>query len=333
MTIMRELRTAITISALAAAAAVQAQDLNQTIVGCVEVDCPAAADNVNDNCTVADTGSFPFIGLTRVPTSNTALAGLSWVKGFSIIDSSEGRNFHSSYYLGTPPALSLNSSTGGCAVFLHGAEGELHFGGQNDTTDTAQGTCASAMGNSCVDALVSRARSLVEGYTRDSNRPSISDACAQLQSDLEDSMDDACLPISRGSWSNFTGVALTGDGAPLAHSQDSSPCWPITPKEDELTLVSEYDIAGSQLVSDAEDAQWAITPILTVFYPEGDGSIVNGVDASMSCIKVMGPPLASLDTMSADDPNSGAAALSSSYSWASAALCVAIAASLALYAE
>ncbi|KAI2614878.1 hypothetical protein GGR54DRAFT_615230 [Hypoxylon sp. NC1633] len=331
---MKEIRRAIAISALATAAVVQAQDLNQTIVGCVDVECPpSSADSANDNCTVADTGSFPFIGLTRVPTSDTALAGLSWVKGFNITDSGAGRSFHSSYYLGTPPELQLNSSTGACAVFLHGASGSLAFG--NNSLDTAQGTCGDAMGASCVDALISRAKSLVEGYTDGNNKPSVSDACARLQKDLEDSMDDACLPISHGSWSNFTSAALTGDDAPQALSQQqnsSSTCWPITPKQDDLTLVSEYHTSGSNDLSEADAAQFAITPVLTVFYPEGDGSIVTGIDASLSCLKVVGPPRASLDTINGTDPNSGATALSSSDSWATAALAIALAATFVLYA-
>ncbi|KAI1413249.1 hypothetical protein F5Y13DRAFT_161846 [Hypoxylon sp. FL1857] len=322
------MRAALTISAVAVAAAqVQAQDLNQTIVGCVEVDCPASSqDSVNDNCTVADTGSFTYIGLTRQPGNDSALAGLSWVKGFNITDSSSGRNFHSSFYLGAPPSLSLNASTGGCAIFMHGVSGSISFG-QNGTDPTSQGTCNDAMGSSCVDALTAAARSHIQDYTSGSgDRPSIADACARLQSDLQSATVDACAPIQKGTWSNFTAVALTGDGAPQPISQQanaSSTCWPITPKDDSLTLVSEYTQPGSDLVADAEKAQWAITPVLTVFYPESDGSVVHDIDASLTCVKAMGPAKASLDTMNngtSDNPGSGAATLSSSYSLVSAAI-------------
>ncbi|KAI0384064.1 hypothetical protein F5Y04DRAFT_234883 [Hypomontagnella monticulosa] len=336
---MRDMRKAFTITALAVAAA-QAQDLNQTIVGCVDVECPAAADNVNDNCTVADTGSFPVIGLTRVPTDDNdkALAGLSWVKGFNFTDADgQIRNFHSSFYLGAPADLSLDSATGACAVFLHGASAAISFGG-NSSDELAQGTCADAMGSSCVDALVSRARSLVEDYTKDSsNKPSISDVCSRLQKDLQDSNDDACARISQGSWNNFTSAALTGDGAPkaIAQQQNSSgTCWPIIPKQDSLTLVSEYTTNGSQLASDQAKAQSAITPIITVFYPEGNGSLVASVDASMSCVKIMGPARASLDTISngSNDPDSGAVKFSTSYTWMSAALALTLATLITSYA-
>ncbi|KAI1760527.1 hypothetical protein GGR53DRAFT_76888 [Hypoxylon sp. FL1150] len=328
------MRSTLTITALAVAA-VQAQDLNQTIVGCVEVECPAAADNVNDNCSIADTGSFPSIGLTRVPTSNSALSGLSWVKGFNITDANAQRTFHSSFYLGTPADLNLSNWTGACAVFLHGVSGSLSFG-QNKTAATAEGTCADAMGSSCVDALVLRVRTLVDGYVKEDDRPSISDTCARLQKDLEDGKDDACAPIDGGDWTDFVGVALTGEGAPQSLSQQqnsSSTCWPVIPKQDELTLVSEYQTTGTDLVEDAEKAQWAITPVLTVFYSAGNGSLVTDVDASLSCVKTMGPARASLDTMNdgLDDPDSGAAVLVLSRSWVPIAIVATIATILNSY--
>lgn len=216
------MRATLALSAAAIAATqVRAQDLNQTIVGCVEVECPASSqDTVNDNCTVADTGSFSSIGLTRIPTTNdTSISGLSWVKGFNITDSSSGRSFHSSFYLGAPPSLSFNASTGGCAVFLHGVSGSISFG-QNETDATALGTCNDAMGASCVSALTDAARSHIsEYYGAGDNRPSTTDACARLQRDLQNATVDACAPIQKGSWSNFTAV---GELQPGAVSKDRS---------------------------------------------------------------------------------------------------------------
>ncbi|KAF3057233.1 hypothetical protein GL218_06102 [Daldinia childiae] len=329
---MGNVRTAFAISALAAAAAqVQAQDLNQTIVGCVDVECPVSStSNVDDNCTVADTGSFIYVGLTRVPTDNDALSGLSWSKGFNVGSSDNKREFQSTFYLGTPPDLQLDNSTGACAVFLHGASRNLAFPGDNH--ETAQGTCADAMGSSCVDALVSRARTLVNGYNSGSERLSVSEACSRLQSDLEDSKDEACARISEGHWSNFTSAALTGEDAsqPISQQQNSSStCWPVIPKQDDLTLVSQYNYTGDTTFNDLEKAMWAITPIITVFYSAGNGSLVTETEASMSCIKVVGPPRASLSTInngSSDDDGNGAVGLSSSQSMLSAALLAAVAA-------
>ncbi len=109
-------------------ACVRAQELNKTIVGCVELECPpSSADNANDDCTVADS-SFPYVGLTRIPTENKDLQGkVSWTKGFNITDTPDsGRTFHNAFYLGTSPDLDLGD-TGACAVLLHGVEAALSF--------------------------------------------------------------------------------------------------------------------------------------------------------------------------------------------------------------
>lgn len=149
-------------------------------------------------------------------------------------------------------------------------------------------------------------------------------------------------------------IALTGEDAPQPISQQqnsSSTCWPVIPKQDDLTLVSQYNYTvssihhrspnlsslkcrltieqGDTTFNDLEKASWAITPILTVFYSAGNGSLVTETEASMSCIKVVGPPRASLATMnngSSDNDGSGAAGLSSSQSMLSAALFAVVAA-------
>ncbi|KAI1459465.1 hypothetical protein F4805DRAFT_63664 [Annulohypoxylon moriforme] len=337
---------AFTVLVLAASTATLAQDLNQTIVGCAELGCPASSqDTANDNCTIADTGSFPYVGLTRVSSNSSSLSGLSWVKGVNITDSASSANsntsrtFHSSFYLGAPATQSLNASGGACAVFLRGAESwDMSFGGENATDETAQGTCADAMGASCVDALVARAKTTIAGYYSGSgDAPSNADACERLRQDLVNSTLDACVSVSRGSWANFTSVALAGDDAPEPISQQensSSTCWPITPKEDSLTLVAEFTEAGSDLVADAEEAFWAITPILTISFPTENGTVADAINASLSCVKAIGPARASLDTINngTDDQDNGAISLSSSYPVATGVSCVVAAILFALYA-
>lgn len=198
-------------------AQVLAQDLNRTIVGCVELECPASShDTANDNCMIANTGSFPYVGLTRASSntssSSSPLSNLSWVKGVNITDttsSNSSRTFHSSFYLGAPPSFSLNASTGACAVFLRGAESwDLSFGGNANATDeVAEGTCADAMGSSCVLALIARAKARIsEYYSGSGGALSNEKACERLRLDLLNGESDACVPVSRGSWSNFTAV-------------------------------------------------------------------------------------------------------------------------------
>lgn len=52
---------------------------------------------------------------------------------------------------------------------------------------------------------------------------------------------------------------------------------------------------------------YAITPIMTLFFPTGNQSAISEADASLSCLKVVGPARASLDTMSdgSDDHDNG----------------------------
>ncbi|KAI0392433.1 hypothetical protein F5Y17DRAFT_359088 [Xylariaceae sp. FL0594] len=298
--------------AAAAATCVCAQDLNQTIVGCIEVGCPpSSTDTVNDDCRVADS-SFPSVGLTRIPTKNKDLDGkLSWTKGFNVTDrgAAGGQEFHSSFYFGTAPDLDL-SGTGACAVFLHGVEPSLSFDKVDKNLESAQGTCADAMGNDCVTALIDRAKKLVDGFG--SNPPSSEEACARLQDDLDKNMDHACLSLTKGSWTDLTTAVLTGEGAPAAITGDknaSSTCWPVLPKQNQLALVSDQKTNGSDQEDVIQKATYAITPILTLFFPTGKNSVISEADASLSCVKVVGPSKASVDTASngTQDHDSGVA--------------------------
>lgn len=344
---------------LALLACVRSQDLNSTIVGCVDLDCPAStADTANDNCTVADK-SFTYVGLTRIPTTQESLQGLSWTKGFNIIDlPNNNRTFQNSFYLGTPPDLKL-SSTGACSVFFHGVSTSLSFGGDNGKNETSQGTCADAMGSDCVNALLNRAKTFIK--ESENNNTSDTDLCSALQDHLHNNMDTPCLRISGGSWTNLSSTGkprvvkliraspetydanltrlfeeITGNGSPQPISKEdnsTSTCWPVLPKQNQLTHVADYMVPvslltlshvmiiqthnisiyqGTHLEKDAQTALAAITPIITVFYPEEKGSIVGDIDASLTCVKVLGPPRASLDTMSDGSAEGLAASLSPS---------------------
>ncbi|KAI5864851.1 hypothetical protein GGS23DRAFT_619541 [Durotheca rogersii] len=333
---MRDLSKAVAAAVvLASASAAQAQDLRQTIVGCADLECPAANTQVatTDNCTVADVGSYPLIGLTRVPTSASALQGLSWTQGFSIADDDAGRHFRRAYFLGEPPELDVAGSTdtGGCAILVHGLSEGLAFG-PDGPSEAGQGTCADALGAECVSAILDRARAVAAGFTGDGRPADTFTGCARIRRDLANNTIDACLPAVRGLLTDMDAVALTGSDAEQRISpekQSASSCWPITPKEDRLTLVAEFERVGTNQVQDTQSAAWAITPILTVFYPTGAQSLVTEIDASLSCVKIVGPSRASLPTMSSGEPESGAAGLSAPESWGLGAFA---AAALALYA-
>lgn len=213
--------TRITLATLLAAVAVHAQDSDQTILGCVDVGCPPSTQNsADDNCTVADR-SFPSVGVTRVPTTNEALSGLAWTKGFNISATPEGnRTFGSSFYLDIPAAFLLND-TRACAIFFHGASQFLSFDNRDtpaQTNETTQGTCGDAMGSACVDALTKRARDI-----RASDGVSDKEACDKLREDFEKNMDDACLPISKESWSDSTSVGKCNRRCHPIYHRDYNP--------------------------------------------------------------------------------------------------------------
>ncbi|KAI0116431.1 hypothetical protein GGR51DRAFT_574709 [Nemania sp. FL0031] len=137
---------------LASLSCVHSQDLNSTIVSCIEVGCPAStADTANDNCIVVD-DSFTYVGPTRVPTTQQSPKGLSWTKGFEIVDLPVNRrSFRSPFFLSTPPDFNLKN-TGGCSMLLHGASTSLSFGDDGTKDENSQGTCANATGSACISA-------------------------------------------------------------------------------------------------------------------------------------------------------------------------------------
>lgn len=300
---------------------VSAQDLSQTIVGCVDVGCPASTTVPgDDNCTVTER-SYTSIGLARIPTDNDALNGVSWVKAFNATAPKDNRAiYHHAYYLGTPPDLDL-TGTGACAVFFRGVEQQLNFNTSATSEDeTEQGTCQVAMGSACVDSLIKRAKTLdVDGL-------SSADACASLQKDLENNFDDACTASVQGTrWSDLAAVGLAGSGSPepITEQQNaSSNCWPITPRQDDLALVSEFQVEGDILAETVAKNAFSITPVLTLFFP-GNGSLIAETDASLTCMKIVGPSNASVGNMNPTDPDSAASPLTGFNRMVTAALFVA----------
>ncbi|KAI0418224.1 hypothetical protein F5X98DRAFT_374019 [Xylaria grammica] len=283
---------------LASLARVRGQDLNSTIVGCIEVGCPASsAIPTSDDCAVADE-SFDAVGLVRVPTTQKTLNGLSWTKGVNIAELPGNKTSRSVFYLGTPLDLNLKDS-GACSVFLHGLSPTLSFGGENGNQETANGQCADAMGSDCVNALLDRARAFVKGS--DNNSISGADLCSALQDNLSKNITGACPHLSDRPWTKMSSTALTGSHSPQpisAKENATSTCWPVLPKEHRLTYVTDYVVRITDFsVHDIQALSFAITPILTVFYPTGSGSGIDDVDASLTCVKIMGPSRASFENM------------------------------------
>lgn len=169
-----------------------AQDLDETIVGCADVQCPTKSGSTSAECKLVDK-TFTAVGLARIPVKEDSLEGLSWVEGVAVTNSGDkNRTFDKSFYLGTPAQLNLNG-TGSCALFFSQVSERVYFGKEGEDQSTAQGTCDQAMSEKCVSALIARAEDLeYEGL-------SSKEACEKLEKDFQDNLDSECASAAPGS--------------------------------------------------------------------------------------------------------------------------------------
>ncbi|KAI8689188.1 hypothetical protein NCS55_00175200 [Fusarium keratoplasticum] len=248
-----------------------AQDLDETIVGCEAVSCPM--DNFDPHCTLTNI-TFENIGLTRIPDVPESLDYFSIVKGVNI--SGRGADdFTSIYYLGTPEDVSLDEVQG-CAVIFHDPPQDTfdEFGSHN---------CAEVMGQRCVDAIQDRASKVAEGKSKD--------LCKALQEDLQKADIDACDNLTGGG--KGIGKISVKDLSKLENIEgsrnSSSDCWPILPKSANLAeMFTEFvEFEGGLNASTAYPELNRITPLLTLFVKgNGKDSIVNETVSRLSCIKI-----------------------------------------------
>ncbi|KAI8685063.1 hypothetical protein NCS57_00174300 [Fusarium keratoplasticum] len=244
-----------------------AQDLDQTIVGCEAVSCPM--DNFDPHCTVTNI-TFENIGLTRIPDISESLDYFSIVKGVNI--SGHGADdFTSVYYLGTPEDVSLDE-VHGCAVIFHDPP-------QDTFDEFGSHACAEVMGQRCVDAIQDRASKVAEGKSRD--------LCKALQEDLLKNDIDACDNLTGGGKS--IGRISAKDLSKLENiggsRNSTSDCWPILPKS--ANLAEMFTEFGGLNASTAYPELNRITPLLTLFVKgQGKDSIVNETVSRLTCIKI-----------------------------------------------
>ncbi|EEU48230.1 uncharacterized protein NECHADRAFT_75598 [Fusarium vanettenii 77-13-4] len=244
-----------------------AQDLDQTIVGCEAVSCPM--DNFDPHCTLTNI-TFENIGLTRIPDVPESLDYLSIVKGVNI--SGRGADdFTSVYYLGTPEDVSLNEVQG-CAVIFHDPP-------QDTFDEFGSHDCAEVMGQRCVDAIQQLATNIAEGKSKD--------LCKALQEDLQKADIDPCDNLTGGG--KGIGKISVKDLSKLENidgsRNSSSDCWPILPKS--ANLAEMFTEFGGLNASTAYPELNRITPLLTLFVKgNGKDSIVNETVSRLSCIKI-----------------------------------------------
>ncbi|KAM0814413.1 hypothetical protein AB5N19_00203 [Seiridium cardinale] len=291
-----------------------AQDLPSTIVGCAEVSCPKT-NGSDDTCTVSDE-TFAGIGLARIPGLPDSLGGLSLVKGVNISVSGPGpdsngedRQYKSVYYLGTPAALGLVTLEG-CAVIFHSTVNGTKFQGEDMSTE--QGSCPDIITQSCIDALTQQA-------VRSWNSAAGTNRCDSIDNTLQANILDECDDMTgtgRGL-GDFSVEALSGLSSITADQNSSSNCWPITPKTDTLTKITEDTASDGYDFEDFQDQVYKVTPVLTILStPENDTT------SQLTCLKVI--------TTSQPDNDGENAASSSSYNMLGAILVSALVSLLVL---
>lgn len=209
------------------------------LVGCKAVSCPI--EGTEDRCTVAE-DTFLGIGTAPIPDVPSSLEGLSLVKG---VNRTDGDEFRSVYYLGTPPDIDINDLAG-CAVIFNDPPAKTFQypkelagpkddnGETHNVTDTAaaNGACSEVIDQACIDRLTEQARSIVNDADGDS--------CAQLEDELNSSSFDECSSSWLGSSTlgNLT-VTLLANLQTISGSQNSSSdCWPVVSKSDNLTEIA-----------------------------------------------------------------------------------------------
>jgi hypothetical protein len=201
-------------------------ELSSSLVGCKEVSCPL--EGSNDRCTVGN-NTFLGIGLSRIPDVPSSLEGFSLVKGVNVSAGMAGKDndkatrpFNSTYYLGMPSDVETKDLSG-CVVVFHIAPSNT-FSGKD--TRAASGTCSDVIDKTCIEKLTEKATELA-GADGD---------CMTLERELKKTSFDDCDGFARndGKFGNFTVQSLDG----LNTVKNSSDCWPIQPKSDQLEEIA-----------------------------------------------------------------------------------------------
>jgi hypothetical protein len=206
------------------------------LVGCKEVSCPK--QGADDRCTLED-NTFLGIGISTIPNLPSPLGDLSLMKGVNVSLGLPGegndkptRAFKSNYYLAVPENIK-SSELSGCAVMFNDPPKKKFKGREgNDyisNTQAATGTCADVLEETCIEAINAHARNATENG--DGN------VCDRLKRELKRDSFDSCKGFGGqgSSLGDFTVRSLSD----LDAVKNSSDCWPVQQKSDQLMGIAE----------------------------------------------------------------------------------------------
>ncbi|KAJ9485672.1 hypothetical protein VN97_g7677 [Penicillium thymicola] len=270
---------AFTLSLLFSSTLAEDGELSSSLVGCNEVSCPKQGSD--DRCTVGD-NTFLGIGLSRIPEVPSSLEGFSLLKGVNVSAALAGKDndkatrpFKSFYYLGTPSDIETTDLSG-CVVVFHDAPSKT-FDGNGTDVRAASGTCSDVVDKTCIEKLTEKATKLAE--ETDGN------VCTTLERELEKVSFDECdgFAGTGSNLGNFTVKSLDD----LNAVRNSSDCWPIQPKSDQLVEIASVTTLKNYSAQAIFDEAYKITPVLTVFARKGNSSLVNQTASQLTCLKVV----------------------------------------------
>lgn len=152
------------------------------------------------------------------------------------------RPFKSFYYLGTPSDVETKDLSG-CVVVFQDAPSKKFDGpeleGNHNGTDVrpASGTCSDVVDKTCIEKLTEKATKLAEEAG--------GNVCTTLERELKKVSFDECdgFAGTGSSLGNFTVQSLDG----LNGVKNSSGCWPIQPKSDQLMEIANFTALVSRL--------------------------------------------------------------------------------------
>jgi hypothetical protein len=218
--------------------------LSSNLVGCNEVSCPKKGPD--DRCTVGN-NTFMGIGLSHIADAPSSLDGFSLVKGVNVSAGLGGKNndkptrpFKSFYYLGTPSDVEAKDLSG-CVVVFHDPPSKKFKGpkleGKDNGTDTraASGTCSDVIDKKCIKKITDRATKLADEAS--------GDVCERLNREFKKNSPDECDGFGGNgrSFGKFSVKSLDD----LTSIRNSSDCWPVQPKSDQLLGI----VSSTSLVS------------------------------------------------------------------------------------
>jgi hypothetical protein len=175
------------------------QQTSAQLLSCSEIDCPLSYGSAR--CTIDNT-TLTQLGVANF-SSSLSTDPLTWTIGYAP-EAFTNTTDERIYYLSTPRGFDLDTRADvtGCAMFFIGAEGGLSFlkpDGTDQDYGASDGTCADALGSTCVADLTNQGRNLASNSIALGNFQ-----CSDIALAIQTSPPESCTKA--GTWGNITAM-------------------------------------------------------------------------------------------------------------------------------